>query len=343
MTNGLLTNDFIYMDFKLTKSDIYLILAYFAIAIPVACFDYNTYDNKMILFYETIFMVVMDSFCAYIIIYKIFPYFFPKRQYFQLMVVAVLFLWITGYFGINIYCLWESCKGNTWSLKASYIGLNMVIESFAILGLILLGKKLSDAQVNFLKVEKEKKESELLRLNAQIDPHFLFNNLNTVDSLIDTNPKVAKTYLNKLSKLYRYLISTKDQEVVELEEEIEFAQNYIYLIQSRFGNAFQFELNMEGINQAPLFIPPGALQTLLENIVKHNQPRPNEPVKSSIHLNADTIEVSNNLSIKTENVDSTGTGLTNLKARYKLLVDKEIIITTNGFFTVKLPLIKAVD
>ena len=144
-------------------------------------------------------------------------------------------------------------------------------------------------------------------------------------------------------QLYRYLISTKDQEVVELEEEIEFAQNYIYLIQSRFGNAFQFELNMEGINKAPIFIPPGALQTLLENIVKHNQPRPNQPVKSSISLKKDTIEVSNNLSIKTEEVDSTGTGLANLKARYQLLVDKEIEISTNGYFTVALPLIKQVD
>lgn len=331
------------MDFKLTKSDLYLILAYFAIAIPVACFDYADYDDKMVLFYETIFMVIMDSFCAYVIIYNIFPYFFPKKQYVQLMAVSVLFLWITGYFGINIYCLWESCKGNTWSLKASYAGLNLVIESFAILGLILLGKKLSDAQVNFLKMEKEKKESELLRLNAQIDPHFLFNNLNTVDSLIDTNPKAAKIYLNKLSQLYRYLISTKDQEVVELTEEIEFAQNYIYLIQSRFGDAFQFELNMEGMQKEPIFIPPGALQTLLENIVKHNQPRPNQSVISKITLKKDTIEVSNNLSIKTENVDSTGTGLANLKARYKLLIDKEINITTNSYFTVTLPLIKQVD
>ncbi len=331
------------MDFKLTKSDLYLMLAYFAIAIPVACFDYADYDDKMILFYETLFMVVMDSFCAYIIIYKIFPYFFPRRQYFQLMTVAVLFLWITGYFGINIYCLWEACKGNTWSLKASYVGLNMVVESFAILGLILLGKKLSDAQVNFLKMEKEKKESELLRLSSQIDPHFLFNNLNTVDSLIDTNPKVAKTYLNKLSQLYRYLISTKDQEVVELEEEIEFAQNYIYLIESRFGNTFQFKLNLIDTQDEPIFIPPGALQILLENIVKHNQPSPSKPVISNITLEKETIEVSNNLSIKTENVDSTGTGLTNLKARYKLLVDKEIKITTNGFFTVALPLIRQVD
>lgn len=229
------------------------------------------------------------------------------------------------------------------SFNAMYQGLVLVTESFTIPGLFLLGKKLYEAQLNFIQLEKEKKESELLRLSSQIDPHFLFNNLNTIDSLIDTNPVAAKTYLNKLAQLYRYLISTKDQEVVELEEEIEFAQNYIYLIQSRFGNAFQFEVNTIGMNKELIFIPPGALQTLLENIVKHNQPRPNQPVKSSISLKENTIEVRNNLSIKTENVDSTGTGLANLKARYKLLVDKEINITTNDYFTVALPLIKQVD
>ena len=218
------------------------------------------------------------------------------------------------------------------SPRALYQGLLFVIESFTIPGIFLLGKKLYDAQTHFLEMEKEKKESELLRLNAQIDPHFLFNNLNTIDSLIDTNPSGAKIYLNKLSRLYRYLISTKDQEVVELEEELGFAQNYIYLIQSRFGNAYQFNIQQNNTNQELHFIPPGALQTLLENIVKHNQPSPKNPIKSTIIIKEHTIEVSNNLSLGVKEVDSTGTGLNNLKSRYKLLIDKEITISTNGDF-----------
>ncbi len=330
------------MDFKLTKSDIYVLLLYFAFAFPINWFDYADYDNKMDLVYETLLGISTDLICIYVILFVFFPKFFPKRQFVSLLASSIVFLILYGIIYINIFCLFNQCK-NPMSMAAIYQGLVFVTESFTIPGIFLLGKKLYEMQTHFLKMEKEKKESELLRLSSQIDPHFLFNNLNTVDSLIDTNPATAKTYLNKLAQLYRYLISTKDQEVVELEEEIAFAQNYIYLIQSRFGNAFQFELNIAGIHKEPTFIPPGALQTLLENIVKHNQPRLNQPIKSSISLKEHTIEVSNNLSIKTENVDSTGTGLANLKARYKLLVDKEISITTNGYFIVALPLIKQVE
>lgn len=329
------------MDFKLTKSDINVLLLYFAFAIPINCFDYADYDDKMDLVYEVLLGISIDVICIYVILFVLFPKFFPKKQFFRLLASSIIFLMIFGLIFINIYCLFNKCR-NQMSMNAMYEGLVIITESFTIPGLFLLGKKLYETQVNFLKLEKEKKESELLRLSSQIDPHFLFNNLNTVDSLIDTSPSKAKIYLNKLAQLYRYLISTKDQEVVELEEEIEFAQNYIYLIQSRFGNAYQFSLDINYPTQEPIFIPPGALQILLENIVKHNQPRPDQPVSSTITLKKEIIEISNNLSAKTENVDSTGTGLANLKARYQLLVDKEIKITTNGYFIVALPLIKEV-
>lgn len=331
------------MDFKLTKSDIYVLLLYFAFAIPINSYDYADYENKMDLVYETLFGIGIDVVSIYAIIFVIFPYFFPKRKYVLLLTSSILFLSIFSLLVIHIHCWIYTCKGNPMSMAGIYQGLIMITESFTIPGLFLLGKKLYDTQTNFLKMEKEKKESELLRLNAQIDPHFLFNNLNTIDSLIDTNPNGAKIYLNKLSRLYRYLIATKDQEVVELEEELTFARNYIYLIQSRFGNAYQFEIKRNEKEKEISFIPPGALQTLLENIVKHNQPSPTTPIKSSIIIDENSIEVSNNLSKQTKPVDSTGTGLNNLKARYRLLVDQKIDISTNGFFKVILPLIREVD
>lgn len=331
------------MDFKLRKSDLYVLLLYFAIAIPINLFDYADYDNKMDLVYETLLMIFFETTCVYVIIFIIFPQFFPKRQFVLLLLSAVAFLILLGGFFMNMYCYIKICKGNPNSLRGLYQGLVFITEGFTIPGLFILGKKLYEAQTHYLKMEKEKKESELLRLNAQIDPHFLFNNLNTIDSLIDTNPSGAKTYLNKLSRLYRYLIATKDQEVVELEEELGFAQNYIYLIQSRFGNAYQFDIQQTNSDESISFIPPGALQTLLENIVKHNQPSPSVPIKCIISIKGETIEVSNNLSIGNKEVDSTGTGLSNLKARYKLLVDKEVRISSNGDFKVILPLIKEVE
>ena len=207
----------------------------------------------------------------------------------------------------------------------------------------MLGKKLYEAQVQFLQMEKEKKESELRFLKSQIDPHFLFNNLNTVDSLIDSDPSKAKVYLNKLSTLYRYLISTKDDEVVPLEDELAFAENYQFLIETRYGKAYQFEIKNEATNSDSFLIPPGALQTLLENIVKHNKAAHESPVISTIQINDDSIEVSNDLNLKTEKVDSHGVGMNNLKARYKLLTDKAVEVVKSDKFTVRLPVIKEVS
>jgi len=332
------------MDFKINKSDLYVLLLYFAIAIPINCFDYADYDDKMDLVVENLLMVFFDTTCILVIVFYLFPKFFPKKQFVLLLVCSLGFLMLWGLLFINVVCFIGNCTGKSpMSMAGMYRGLMLITESFTIPGLFIMGKKLYEAQTNFLKMEKEKKESELLRLNAQIDPHFLFNNLNTIDSLIDTNPSGAKIYLNKLSRLYRYLIATKDQEVVELDEELQFAQNYIYLIQSRFGNAYQFEIQQNNPNQDISFIPPGALQTLLENIVKHNQPSPSVPINCQISITDDTIEVRNNLNRGVKEIDSTGTGLTNLRARYKLLIDQEISISTNGDFTVILPLIKEVD
>ncbi len=331
------------MNFKLNKSDIYLILLYFAFAVPINCYDYADYDNKMDLVLDNLLMIFNDTTCILVIVFYFFPKFFPKKQFVLLITSSILFLAFLGLIFINILCLFKPCTGNPLSWSAMMNGIILVTESFTIPGIFILGKKLYETQTNFLKMEKEKKESELLRLNAQIDPHFLFNNLNTIDSLIDTNPNGAKTYLNKLSRLYRYLIATKDQEVVELEEELGFAQNYIYLIQSRFGNAYQFDIQQDNPKQAISFIPPGALQTLLENIVKHNQPSNTVPIKCLIQIKNETIEVSNNLSLGVKEVDSTGTGLDNLRARYQLLIDEKVKVTSNGDFKVILPLIKAVD
>lgn len=331
------------MKFKFSKTDLYLILAYYLLVIPISLMEYSTDDNKMVILYDTISMVVFDLACLFGVIYIIFPRFFLKKQYVLALLSSLLYLIFLGALFINIYCYVNDYKGNPMSINATIQGLIYIAESFATLGIMILGKKLFEAQLNFVNLEKEKKESELKRLTSQVDPHFLFNNLNTVDSLIDTNPKAAKVYLNKLAQLYRYLISSKDQDVVELEEELEFVKNYIYLIESRFGKAFQFQIINQQTPNTLTFIPPGALQTLLENIVKHNQPTSTKSIKGVIFIKKETIEISNNLNIKKDNVDSTGTGLTNLKARYELLTDKEILIETSDFFKVTLPLIQVVE
>jgi LytS/YehU family sensor histidine kinase len=153
----------------------------------------------------------------------------------------------------------------------------------------------------------------------------LFNNLNTLDSLIDSNPEKAKEYINRLSLIYRYLIQTKDAEVMELSEELELIKNYIFLIKTRFGNDYEFTIE-ENIGLHDKFIPTGALQTLLENVVKHNKSDGIDPIKTTLKINQGWIIVTNTKSKASPKNESFGTGLQNLKSRYKLLSDENIQI-----------------
>lgn len=332
------------MIFKLTKSDLYLAGIFFFLSLFIGSMDYADYpaDKKYLLWIDHLNFLLFTSFSVYILVYIIFAKYFPSGKFLHLFFWGIVFLFFMGMLEMQWMCYFRTCTGNLFEFKYLYYGFVTHIEGIGIFATFLLGKKLYDAQVHVTKIEKEKKESELLLLKSQIDPHFLFNNLNTIDSLIDSNPKSAKIYLNKLSTLYRYLISNKDFEVVPLDDEIEFAKNYMYLIESRFGDAYLFEIKNEITNTDDFLIPPGALQTLLENIVKHNHGNSQSPIKTNINITEDSIIVSNNINAKNKFVESTGIGLTNLKARYNLLTDTVIEIQSNENFIVKLPTLKQV-
>ena len=330
------------MNYKFTKSDFYLALVYYAFAIPVSMLDFQEYPEKWKLFVEVGAFSIITGISMYVFVFVLFARFFPKRQYATLFIFTLIYFFFMGAIEMQIQCGLNNCKGDPWSWLYIYYGFSSHINDVGLFSALMIGKKLYDAQLYYANLEKEKKASELRFLKAQIDPHFLFNNLNTIDALIDKNPNAAKNYLNKLAQLYRYLISSKDFEVVPLEEELEFARNYMFLLESRYGKAYQFEIVNENQEEGQL-IPPGSLQTLLENIVKHNQASEEKPIHSSIKIGKDGINVSNDLRAKKITVDSTGIGLENLKARYELLTDKAIKVHSNGKFLVELPLIKEVD
>lgn len=192
------------------------------------------------------------------------------------------------------------------------------------------------------RLESEKLAMELSLLKSQINPHFLFNNLNALDDLIDRDKEQAKKYLHKLSKLYRYLLQSMDKDVVTLKEEWEFIDDYTYLLEERFGKAYEFEKNneLEGLNN--YFIPPASLQSLIENAVKHNQGSISDPLKIRIDANINGLQVSHQKKLKTSGVKSLGTGLKNLKARYRLLTNEEVRVVDDQEFSVVLPLINRV-
>lgn len=331
------------MQFKLIKSDWIVYLFYVVFTAVIYYFGMGDDDGLKDTVLDFIRFVTLNAVSTYGMVFLIFARFMPRKQYFLLFVVLVFFLYVIGAIWIQYECFFYNCKGTPWSISYIQYGFLNHIEEVGMLATIMLGKKMFDIQLQMANMEKEKRTAELSFLKAQIDPHFLFNNLNTIDALIDKDPKSAKAYLHKLSQLYRYLVSSKDHDVVPLDEELDFAKNYIYLIEERFGKAYQFEIQNNHSNPENIWLPPGALQTLLENIVKHNQGSHNDPVLTYISINENAITVGNDLRPKKGMVDSTGTGLKNLKARYKLLTDQEVKIHRGENFTVELPNIKLVS
>lgn len=289
------------------------------------------------------FTVLFDTTSVFILVFGIFATYIPRRQYLALLLATVALFVVNSLvynYGYGMIFSWEYQPP---SLNMLLSGVLRHAQSYGILAAIMIGKQFFDIQKQYFVLEKEKRENELKMLKSQIDPHFLFNNLNILDVLIERDPATARIYLKHLAALYRYLIRHKDEEVVSLHDEWAFAKDYIYLLQQRFGDAFHFELagNTKDLNT--FFIPPGAMQTVIENVVKHNQGDDLQPVKVSVLLENEAILVRNTIRPKLDASESNGTGLANLRARYRLLVDKAPDIQReNGEFIVRLPLIRGV-
>jgi two-component system LytT family sensor kinase len=212
-------------------------------------------------------------------------------------------------------------------------------------GIILLSMLFS---LNFFKRWKiEYKENERLKRNelelqnralkSQLNPHFLFNNLNTLSGLIQQDQSIANDFLKEMSDMYRYILKTTDKEVVPLKDEVQFAKNYSRLLKKRFGKNFNYSIE---INDLDYMLPPISLHLLLENIVKHNRVDDEHPMSFTIQQNEDYLSVENKINLK-NNVDSTKKGLYILAEQYKFLTNKNVVISNeNKLFLVKLPLLK---
>lgn len=334
------------MNTKLNKSDFIILGIYFIVSFIIQGKDY--YDRDAFLKeYFLDFPSELIAVCSiiFLFIFWLTPQFVERKKYFLFTFIGILIL--IAITGIQ-YTIGYWSGENDWSKFPK--GFNFVLEMIsrgtqqsAFPFALLLTKKFYEGQNEFLKIEKRQKENELKLLRSQIDPHFLFNNLNTLDSLIDSNTEKAKEYINRLSLIYRYLIKTKDAEVMELSEELQLAENYMFLIKTRFENDYDFKIDTKTTIKDK-FIPTGAIQTLLENVVKHNKPLNGNAIKTIILIEENLLKVTNTKSsIKSKN-ESFGTGLENLKARYQLLSDKEVvIINTEQEFKISIPIIKLIE
>ncbi len=176
-------------------------------------------------------------------------------------------------------------------------------------------------------------------LKNQLDPHFLFNSLNVLTSLIEENPKNAQKFTTSLSKVYRYVLEQKNKELVTVDEELEFAKTYMSLLKMRFEDSIVFEIPEKASNPESKVVPL-SLQLLLENAVKHNMVTTNKPLHIKIYEREGNLVVENNLQPKQIVKKSSGVGLENIKQRYHLLSTKRVNINQQAnSFAVAIPML----
>ena len=191
------------------------------------------------------------------------------------------------------------------------------------------------------KLEKESIASKFEALQNQVNPHFLFNSLNTLSNLVHEDADRAEDFIDEFSHIYRYVLETKDKMVVPVQEEIEFVRSYLKLCQIRFGEALRSDIKLD-IGRLDQMIPTLALQTLVENAIKHNRITKKEPLHISIFTDGESLVVQNNFQPRPEKPSSTGIGLQNITDRYHMLSDHEPCFQLqNEHYVAKLPLIKA--
>jgi len=189
-------------------------------------------------------------------------------------------------------------------------------------------------------LKRESLSAQLNALRTQVNPHFLFNNLNTLSSLIPENPKHAVDFVQQLSKVYRHILEVKEEKSILLSKEMEVLEAYYFLLKTRFGNNIEVKIDIP-CEKLDKKIVPLSLQLLMENAIKHNIVSSSRPLKINIFTENGSLVMDNNLQMKHQVSESTGIGLDNIRNRYKLISEKEVKVTETGSnFTVSIPLIE---
>ena len=315
----------------------------FASPLILASFPDNELTSLQILAYYA-YMVVVYSGSAWLIVNVLFPSYIPERRYVLgfacLMVILVCSAagteWLDVALGTQDHFSWRGLF--YWELPNDAQNVLTIVA-------ILAGKKFIDERQRAVALESERRQSELSRLRAQVDPHFLFNSLNVLDILIEDEPAEARRFVHHLSNLYRYLIRHRDEDLVPAADELAYARDYHYLVRQRFGNSFRLRQNLPDVALEARYLPPGSLQTALENVYKHNLATERNPVTITLEVRDGGLVVTNDFSPKPGELathERSGSGLANLRRRYRLLTAQEAYSRRKGeHWVVRLPLLSA--
>ncbi|MBP1631095.1 MAG: yehU 6 [Bacteroidetes bacterium] len=284
------------------------------------------------------------------IINFIIVFFFNKSYWNNKLIVRIIFEAISSLFAINFIVFLGTffIKGMVafWEIsqlfEARYFYSN-AIENLIVILFIEIIYSFQREKERELKLERSYLENERYKYNqlkSQVNPHFLFNSLNILAAMVyKKKDEESGEYIEKLSDVYRYVLTNEEKKVITLKSEIEFIEKYIGILKSRFREGLIFEIDISK-DVLDRFVPTMSLQLLVENCIKHNIVSKEKPIIIKIYSEGDFIIVSNNKNLREEEVVTTGIGLNNLNERYKLVANKSIeIINKEGVYKVKIPLI----
>ena len=217
------------------------------------------------------------------------------------------------------------------------LGLVVVFSSFNQFYWISKDKK--ELEVSILELKKEMMTSKYTSLKSQISPHFLFNSLNTLTSLMYEDRDLASDFVSRLASCYRYILDNREHDLVRLDKELQFLDSFIFMMKVRHNNAIAININISNTYHSNL-IPTLSLQMLVENALKHNYYSKEKPITINIYVESNQIVITNTLKKRVDSQESTQLGLDNIKKRYKFYSDEEVfILDDEQHFTVKMPLL----
>lgn len=245
-----------------------------------------------------------------------------------------------------IYLVGNVMHDYTWQQNANPLKLNLIYAGLINLFFHLLHaifyffgayqRKWAEAE----ELRKARSQAEIQLVKSQINPHFLFNSLNVLSNMVMKDNPEANRFIEEFSKVYRYVLSNHEKEVVELRSELEFIQPYVFLLRQRFSSGLEVNIDIpEKYNS--YYVIPVALQMLIENAIKHNIVSRNKPLRIELHANGNqTLIVRNNLQPRQEQAVSNQIGLQNIIKRYELIGQNDVIVRkTETYFEVELPLL----
>ena len=275
---------------------------------------------------------------------KSFPWLQYGNQRFILQLLATIFYSLlvinTTYFTIK-YLFTDDPPTVAQYLVMNVYGIFIILPVVSIYFGAHFLRSWRKSEIESAAYHRESMRSQLEALKNHLDPHFLFNNLNILSSLIDRDIELSKSYLEKFAEVYRVIIQSNVTEPIPLSKELDFVDAYMYLINIRFEEMIKLEVNVDQ-NLRNRVLPPLTLQMLVENAIKHNIIKENEPLYLKIESNGeDYLDVKNTLRPRPTSSKGSGTGLQNIKDRYGYFTDMEVKkVVTDDEFIVKVPIIE---